>query len=135
MDQESNVIATTIVRDALNRQPFSEFRPVASWKDNLDTIEVITKVASYCEIGSPSASPITLYADNYPEKEGATEYVGFEISCASTMCLMYNLLHDRTVNLHRLLSALAESFPEYANDIGIARRLVREHNLDTVEMS
>jgi hypothetical protein len=135
MDPESNVIAMRIVRDALNGQPFSRFRPVAYWKDSLDTIEVVIKDASYCEIGSPSGFPITLYVDNYPEKEGTREYVGFEISCASTMCLLYNLIHNRTVNLHRLLDALAEGFPEYMSDLEVARRLVREHSLDTVEMS
>jgi len=135
MDQESNIIATTIVSNALKGRAFPESRPETRWEDDLDTIKVVTKETSYREIGPPSTSPLTLYVDNFPKIEGAKEYVGFEIPCASMVCQRYNLLHNRTVGLYRLLDALAESFPEHVNDFEIARRLIREHSLNTVEMS
>jgi hypothetical protein len=124
----------TLVRDAISSAS-GEFRPCAFFDDRLDCIRVIARDCSVCE--ERVNNRLTVLVDNYHERPGRMKYVGFTIKGARHFCQEHGLDLTAPIKMTPLLDAILATWPDTAVMIfvdTIARPLVQQENIETVEM-
>ena len=109
-----------------------EFRPVAFWHKELNTIIVIVSDCSTCHVRVNDG--LTLMEDNYPEP-GEDKYAGFEVHATPNFYEHEGLLSGGRVDLNRVLDMLARRFTNNLPEVGICRRLLEKLGTTPVELA
>jgi len=113
-----------------------DFRPCAFFDVRLDCIRVIVRDCSVLEIRINEA--LTVLEDSYYQESGKRRYIGFTIKGAAHFCKRNGFDLSAPIDISRLLDAVLANFPgrlaELAVD-GIARPLVEDTNIDSVDIS
>lgn len=109
-----------------------EFRPVAFWHRELDTIIVVVRDCSTCHVRINDG--LTLMEDNYPEL-GENKYAGFEVHATPKFYESEGLLSDGKVELNRVLDMLTRRFQNNLPEVGICRRFLDSLETTTIELT
>ena len=111
---------TELVRAVFGGRSY-EFRPVAFYNENLDTIQVLTKDCSYCAVWNRGL--LTIHEQNHTEGDEKV-YCGFEIECVRALCGLRG--YEGRVNLVDLLDAVEVHDTGLRDALQIARKLVQQ---------
>lgn len=125
----------TLVQQAFSGFP-EEFRPCALYDESLDCIRVFSRDCSVTEIRINSL--ITVLEENYPSFGSGRKYVGFTVKGARHFCQANGLSLSTPIRLTELLDKVLASSPTPLIRMfvdGVARPLVEEQNIQTVDLS
>lgn len=106
---EDRIHMMRLLESHFHNMPPGPFKPVASYRPELDQIEVIIRD---CSVTHRRVNEIVaIMEDNYPD---ITEdvHVGFVVDCARAFCNRHGLIHDDQVSLPELTRALFGKNPE-----------------------
>lgn len=109
-----------------------EFRSVAFWHGELNTVVVVVRDCNTCHVRINDG--LTLMEDNYPEP-GEDKYAGFEVHATPKFYEHEGLLFDGQIDLNRVLDLLARRFPNNLSEVGICRRLLEKLKTTNVELA
>lgn len=101
-----------------------KFKPFAVYDEQLDTIRVMVRDCSYCQMWYGGG--IFLLEDNYPRRRNSfrKRFVGFEIECVRSLCSRFSLPFKNQLELLEVLEAAKIQYPHLATQIAACEMLV-----------